>query len=963
MGTTSVHTETPDGVTTVESRRLCPTHDQLGTSRSFRRLILLICGLAPSKWERFPAWIAGLLLAFPAVWLLAPAAGGSQVLACRDGAHYYYPLWQWIDGEWNAGRLPWWNPGENTGVSLAHDPTAALWYPGRWLCCLAPTFPLAYQGFLLAHLLGAAAGAYRAARQLRVSRSAAILAGLSYAYGGTVLFTYSNPIYLAGATWLAWGSASLVNCLQQLRAGASPRLASGLILPWAMLVLAGDPQSAVHLGLIALAGLACWPVSVESASGTSWGQRCRFIGRGLRSLCGAALVAALLASIQIVPTVAALRHTERAQSAEDDAVDSWYAPPRADTPDAARYEFSVGPWRWAETVVPNISGRLFPQHQRWLSALPAEGRIWSPSLYLGTIPGLLAAFAWTCRRPFPAGRWLTVVTAGGALAGMGQYGLGWLLHEISWWFTGATPATWLGSQVGGLYWLLVEVLPGYGLFRYPAKWWTVVSLGVALLAALGWDSWRWSRGWGLLLAFLLLVTTGLVAVGPGTVIEPLLASGVGRPLADPWLGPWDAVGCWNTVRLGLGQLLISLLVLLATAHVRRGPLAPTVRQSTASWTTASWTTGLLLCWTVLDLLCANGWLCHWIPLVDLLPQAAAPASRGAEPGELREERWYRGAANGWWPPSWEVHGSPQRLVETLRWERATRFPKLPLLDGAAVISREDGWQAAEWRALLAVAAERGPERPDGFREPDPAFLDAFSVRWLVLPTGTPVEARRVAEHEGCESWERTTTLPRVWLVEQIEFVDPVPTVSVPPADQLRRNVIAPGGRARDFRRSALLECSADAPGKLAWENRGRATAGRSQAPLGSCQLKSASPTQLVIDVAAERPCLLVVNDAYDPDWTVLVRTTRGTSERQVLQRVNRLMRGIWIDAHTTQVELRYRPTSLQWGAVGSGLGLLVVLGLAVLGWSGPARRLGRRITRRELRSGAVAPPVAPDSAE
>ena len=55
----------------------------------------------------------------------------------RDAAHYYYPLNQRVQEEWNQGRWPLWEPEENAGMPLLGNPTAAVFYPGNWFsrCC------------------------------------------------------------------------------------------------------------------------------------------------------------------------------------------------------------------------------------------------------------------------------------------------------------------------------------------------------------------------------------------------------------------------------------------------------------------------------------------------------------------------------------------------------------------------------------------------------------------------------------------------------------------------------------------------------------------------------------------------------------------------------------------------------------------------------------------------------------
>ena len=130
MGENSGDTESTRSVAASSARRQRPTHHRSRWERSFRQVLLLVGRLSSDKWEGRRTLGAHLILMLPALWLFVPAFDGGQVLAFRDGAHYYYPLWHWMDAEWKAGRPPLWNPQENNGVSLAADPTAGLWYPG-----------------------------------------------------------------------------------------------------------------------------------------------------------------------------------------------------------------------------------------------------------------------------------------------------------------------------------------------------------------------------------------------------------------------------------------------------------------------------------------------------------------------------------------------------------------------------------------------------------------------------------------------------------------------------------------------------------------------------------------------------------------------------------------------------------------------------------------------------------------
>src|SRR5262249_51784600 len=51
---------------------------------------------------------------------------GGQQFAYRDAAQYYYPLYQRVQQEWRAGRVPLWEAEENAGMPLLGNPAAAV---------------------------------------------------------------------------------------------------------------------------------------------------------------------------------------------------------------------------------------------------------------------------------------------------------------------------------------------------------------------------------------------------------------------------------------------------------------------------------------------------------------------------------------------------------------------------------------------------------------------------------------------------------------------------------------------------------------------------------------------------------------------------------------------------------------------------------------------------------------------
>src|SRR5579862_7073629 len=133
------------------------------------------------------------------VWLSFGAVlFGDEQFAFRDTAYSYYPLYQRVQSEWEAGRWPLWEPEENGGMPLLGNPTAAVLYPGKIIFALF-RYPLAARLYIIAHSLLAFYGAFRLMRGWDVSRTGAALTGLSYAFGAPILFQYCNIIYLVGA--------------------------------------------------------------------------------------------------------------------------------------------------------------------------------------------------------------------------------------------------------------------------------------------------------------------------------------------------------------------------------------------------------------------------------------------------------------------------------------------------------------------------------------------------------------------------------------------------------------------------------------------------------------------------------------------------------------------------------------------------------------------------------------------
>src|SRR4051812_36735726 len=210
-----------------------------------------------------PVLIAGCLLALIG-WSYSPVLFRGQQFGYRDAAHFYYPLYQLVQKEWDAGRWPLWESEENAGMPLLGNPTAAVLYPGKLVFAILP-YAWGARVYVVGHTALAFVAMLALMRSWRTSWVGSTLSGLSYAFGAPIVFQYSNVVYLVGAAWLPLGFRAVDRWVRLGRRWGLLELAIVL----AMQTLAGDPQSAYILG---------W-AAVGYAAGIAWSRARRGVAR------------------------------------------------------------------------------------------------------------------------------------------------------------------------------------------------------------------------------------------------------------------------------------------------------------------------------------------------------------------------------------------------------------------------------------------------------------------------------------------------------------------------------------------------------------------------------------------------------------------------------------------------------------------------------------------------------------
>ncbi len=933
----------------------------------------------------------------PLVWISAAILGlfgtvlfQDQSFAMRDAAHFYHPLFQWITSEWREGRFPLWNPYENCGVPLLADASSSLLYPGKVIFLLPVDFVWLYKVYVISHVALAAAGMYRLCRAWECTSAAATLAAIAYACGGNVAFQHCNVVFLVGAAWLPWAMRELRLLHSPAETLRGPLLRLGMIL--ALMVLGGDPQMAYHTLLIQLFWVAgiLWQSfkrsrldpSARSANGSLANVR-----RSMVTLFAATLLMLGLAAVQFLPSSDAAGRSERScyrdprsiwealrmVREEGSAAKSDLAPPlttvSTDRPSIARgllgtpeegmhherlYDFSIGPWRWIEFIWPNVSGRMFPTQRRWLSHLPAEQRTWTPTMYMGLLPVLLGLLGMWRKESDAQERWLRLVAIWFLAGSLGWYGAGWVIREISSSLLHQDSRQFsFGSPIGGVYWLMVTVLPSYVGFRYPAKLMVVAIVPLCVFAARQLDRVPQDAearhrlrqsGAGLM----------WISIGIALLLWVFWRSIMPIKLpADLSHGPFDMAGAkWDV----FSAFIHSVVVLFAL----RRQLSPADAEAGKSipWAIV----GL----TVVELVIANAWMIPTAPASiwrnesPVVIAMHAQKSRDLSPDAQEEiPRFYRGNLQGWRPTPFRQAASKGRMQQLTAWDHDSLFPKFGLTQKTSAVFSYGSIKPVDFESFFAIADRYGPpqETDDAMgrawvRLPHLAPLRLLGTEFIVAPdsavlshSGQKPFADKVAISQeekwpqGTGLWKLTQPSQRVWIVRSIELLPSIEgSHDIVKIDAQTEQSLFPHRedgkqrRTRNFFKEATVETE-DASLReelLAITQKAKAV----EVPVDSkgtgdtCKITRYAANQVTITAELNEPGLMVMNDAYDPNWVATLQTSDSDSKdvRSIpILRTDRIARGISLPPGKHTIEMYYRPLSLYWGAVISGGMWLAVL--------------------------------------
>jgi hypothetical protein len=764
-------------------------------------------------------------LAVLAIILFRKAVFGGQVFFVRDIAMVWYPQVESFVRCVASGSWPLWDMYRGFGQPMLADPSAQIAYPLTWLNLLVRPWHY-YTFFAVFHVVGSGCGIYVLARRWGGSRPAAFVSAALWGLSGPLLSLVSLYHHFASAAFLPWvlWTADVALASGRLAHAAACGVVAGVQ------ILAGSADMVAITASAALAQAATFHIRWRRP----WLRANR---RVLQGALIAVLVALGLSAVLWWPTLELARQSIR-----------WHLPL------TNRTTWSLHPI--------GLVGLFCLVHWGDLPALydgPALHDLQAPllySLYLGGPSVALVAAAFAGAASPRRARFLGCLALAALLIALGRY--------------------------GGVYDLVVALVPALKILRFPVKWMIVVAFCWALLAGMGFDAWRRlaardtgaaaravAGGLGLLS---LLALVGALGVARGPALAPLartlLASAAlfGAAALLAWLG------IRGVLRRELAALALATLALgeLVVRQEDIQPYAPRELLTHHPEVIGRLDTSDYVRLYVYDYSTTvyegqhegrSGWGYTLARAPAGVPKAAALL--------LGVQMYLNPPTAGRWGlfGSYDVdllglYPEPRaRLVEFLRRaEGRHTHVRLLRMGGVryALALHRDPW----WDDLEPVAAVAGL-----FRE--------------------PIQVLRVPD-----------PLPRAHLVGGVRVADGEDALAVlddPTFDPAREVLLVSGAprRATD------------------------SFAGRSR-------ITRLAPDRVSVEAELSDAGTLVLADGYDPGWQVSV-----DGQPAPLLRANVVFRGVALSAGRHDVEFVYRPREVVQGLLVSALTALVVLGVAV----------------------------------
>lgn len=884
---------------------------------------------------------------------------------------FFYPTHLAYAETLQQGRLPLWEPRMLSGFPLYAEGQIAALYPLHPI--LYGLFPIdvATNYDILLHLSWVAVGTYLFLRALQLQPASACLGALAFGFGGFFVPRLQHMSVMSTASWLPWVLWAWERREQAPTSRARTRWFALLTLFITIQLFGGHPQFAfMTVLLLCLYALVPWktsppiqvaatpirrPLSIASfvfhpPSFVLWLFEYLAPTRWVPVVL-AALLGALMAAVQLVPTYELATMSDRAAG----LLPQFF------------HAFSLRLPHYLMLAYPFLLGNPFAR-----VSVEVIG-------YIGLLPLTFALAAPFVRRD----------------------------RRVVFFALIALVALFLGLGDQNVFYRGLRYLPLFNYFRVPSRFFYWYTFAAATLAAITFDVWlarapttlRLTRAQKIVWLGVVLLVAALIGAAPAIPLDVWLAWWVWLPFALLLIALWIVLGARRGLftRLTLGALVLGVTAfdlgawaavyaktydaMTPVADFYRPPSTLTVLKNLAPHEGRILTSAWIYPWmiTMRESLYPNISLIYGVPnatgYTPLMPQLTSeyleyitapmlnlmnvryyirpqmlPIDAKTEGDDLYVEFAPRYVSRYSSFPALTVNSLEvtSSLAQSVQWRDGEPVANIVLFlrDGSIeTLPLRAGVHTAEW------AYERSDVRKD-VRHSMPPIATTFPAR-SAFPTEAhaghtflaPFDVRRDGKPREIIGITIVPIIEEGLLyVERIEFVTPTDTrVSLADLtgasdftliyrtnevavfenlDMMPRAFLVHTARVLDDKNTLAAMQRADFdPTRVVFIANGGVSldAGGAQRADESVRITDYQPARVVVSVRAHADAYLVLTDAWYPGWVA-----RLDGAEVPLDRANLIFRAVRVPAGEHEIVFEYRPVSLWLGAAISALAWLVV---------------------------------------
>jgi len=444
-----------------------------------------------------------------------------RVFFFRDFSLFFYPKRALATEAIRQFQIPCWESYGGCGEPVLGAYQSAIFYPPAIIYYLLP-MPTSFMWFVVLHFFVSGAGAYYMMRSWGARRAAAAFAAFAWTFSPAFISTTDNVSFQTSLAWIPW-------CMAFAKRIYGGHGFSGFLLlaiSFAMSILAGAPEPVVFIGAIIAAYALARAVGITIRRG--W----RHAWKPTLAIAGALIVAVLLSGVELAPFLYTLKYSARQRGILMEDAGNWSAKPS-----------DVLLWFLPRFYLNADRGGIYWRSQFWLK-----------TIYLGALVPLLAL--WTVFAVRRRRNWFFLAVAA-------------VFVTLSF---GNNTAVWI---------FLYNHLPGFGLIRFPVKFYLPAAFAIAVLAGFAVDDFQvLARRGNKRRIALLVATAAAIAV---LFLGAYIASHVWQEKLFTAITPKGSLkeaydieqaveryesAQWSLSRSG-GLLLLGALALLAMAYIAR----------------------------------------------------------------------------------------------------------------------------------------------------------------------------------------------------------------------------------------------------------------------------------------------------------------------------------------------------------------------------------------------------------